>query len=139
MFSGCTALSDANVLKNFNYKPLGIYAMSDLIRGTAIVAVEEEHWNGYIVTSFGSIDGIFRLCWALKTAVIPENILYLPSFSETYLTWIELKATTPPVASSLDSVQAIYVPDTAVDTYKAATGFIAHAAKIKPVSQRPTV
>ena len=58
--------------------------------------------------------------------------------------WVEFKATTPPtIGSSIFAIQDflngayIYVPDEAVDTYKAVSNLSRYASYIKPVSEKP--
>lgn len=53
--------------------------------------------------------------------------------------WVALHALTPPTCDSyvFNSNATIYVPDEAVDTYKAATGFKDMADRIKPLSEKP--
>ena len=58
------------------------------------------------------------------------------------LDWIEFKSTTPPIFASSNmfsgasSDWVIYVPDSAVDTYKAVEQLVPYADRILPVSAR---
>ena len=56
------------------------------------------------------------------------------------LTTVIIKATTPPTCSNpsgtfLNSPVTVYVPDASVNVYKAATGWIGFAERIKPISE----
>lgn len=83
----------------------------------------------------------------LETIILPStvtsfgnNVFY--ASTELYLEYIVIKATTPPTISSTTFANSnnciIYVPDSAVNTYKAANNWSALASRIKGVSERPT-
>lgn len=77
--------------------------------------------------------------------IVPARITTIKT-SQTnfdYATEIEFKSTTPPTLSttSLGGSSAtfpIYVPDSAVETYKGATNWVSLASRIKKISERPT-
>jgi hypothetical protein len=58
------------------------------------------------------------------------------------LEYIEMESDTPPTLNSstfngANTTFVIYVPDSAVNDYKDATGWIGYADRILPVSQKP--
>ena len=84
----------------------------------------------------------FNGCTALSLAVIGDTVTKIDSsafLNCTTLARLVVKAVTPPTLAS-DTLKgcvkltAIYVPDEAVEAYKAATNWIGYAAKIQPLS-----
>ena len=60
--------------------------------------------------------------------------------TSAYKTMI-VRSTTPPTLSSTSNfvpAESIYVPDSAVSTYKAASGWSTWSSRIKPISQAPS-
>jgi hypothetical protein len=97
--------------------------------------------SGYLSNSAG-----FYNCPNLKTIVIPESLWSIGGsffYGCPAIEWIELKSITPPectsdtFVNSIETVYPIYVPDAAIEDYKAASGFIGYASRIFPVSQKP--
>ena len=88
--------------------------------------------------------GAFRNCTNL-TLVSLENITTIDKNSFTGCSSLEtfiVNNVTPPslgeqAFSGTSSSLVIYVPDTAVDTYKAATGWTTYASRIHPMSELP--
>ena len=84
----------------------------------------------------------FNGCTALSLAIIGDTVTKIDS--SAFLNCITLarlvvKAATPPTLASdtlkgCSKLTAIYVPDEAVEAYKAATNWISYAAKIQPLS-----
>ena len=84
----------------------------------------------------------FNACTALSLAIIGDTVTKIDS--SAFLNCLSLarlvvKAVTPPTLASdtlrgCSKLTAIYVPDEAVEAYKAATNWIGYAAKIQPLS-----
>lgn len=97
---------------------------------------------GKITTTPSGNYSNFLLCDAkyLKSVVFPETIT---SFKEdvlrnnTNIEYIIIKATTPPTLDREPFVSnyPIYVPDSSVEAYKAATNWSTYADRIKPLSE----
>ena len=84
----------------------------------------------------------FNNCTALSLAIIDDTVTKIDSsafLNCTTLKRLVVKAVTPPTLASdtlrgCGNLTAIYVPDEAVEAYKAATNWISYAAKIQPLS-----
>ena len=84
----------------------------------------------------------FNGCTALSLAIIGDTVTKIDSsaFLNCFsLARLVVKAATPPTLASntlkgCNNLTAIYVPDEAVEAYKAATNWIGYAAKIQPLS-----
>ena len=84
----------------------------------------------------------FNSCTALSLAIIGDTVTKIDSsafLNCTTLARLVVKAATPPTLASnalkgCGNLTAIYVPDEAVEAYKAATNWIGYAAKIQPLS-----
>ena len=84
----------------------------------------------------------FNGCTALSLAIIGDTVTKIDSsafLNCTTLARLVVKAATPPTLASNTlkgcyNLTAIYVPDEAVEAYKAATNWIGYAAKIQPLS-----
>ena len=84
----------------------------------------------------------FNGCTALSLAIIGDTVTKIDSsafLNCTTLARLVVKAATPPTLASdtlkgCGNLTAIYVPDEAVEAYKAATNWIGYAAKIQPLS-----
>ena len=84
----------------------------------------------------------FNGCTALSLAIIGDTVTKIDSsafLNCTTLARLVVKAVTPPTLASdtlkgCGNLTAIYVPDEAVEAYKAATNWIGYAAKIQPLS-----
>ena len=84
----------------------------------------------------------FNACTALSLAIIGDTVTKIDSsafLNCTTLARLVVKAATPPTLASnalkgCVNLTAIYVPDEAVEAYKAATNWIGYAAKIQPLS-----
>ena len=85
----------------------------------------------------------FNNCTALTLAIIGEDITNIGSrtfYNCSALERLVVKAPTPPTLTSdalqgCSALQGIYVPDDSVETYKAATNWVAYADKILPLSE----
>jgi len=99
------------------------------------------------ITIYGYIEArAFSNCSNLKTIIIQEsvdNILDSVFINCITLQIVEFKSTTPPTIwnsnlfDGCPNTFKIYVPDSAVDTYKAVTQLSAFVDRILPVSQKP--
>ena len=84
----------------------------------------------------------FNGCTALSLAIIGDTVTKIDSsafLNCTTLARLVVKAATPPTLASNTlkgcyNLTAIYVPDEAVEAYKAATNWIGYASKIQPLS-----
>ena len=84
----------------------------------------------------------FNGCTALSLAIIGDTVTKIDSsafLNCTTLARLVVKAATPPTLASnalngCFKLTAIYVPDEAVEAYKAATNWIGYASKIQPLS-----
>ena len=84
----------------------------------------------------------FNGCTALSLAIIGDTVTKIDSsafLNCNTLARLVVKAATPPTLASdtlrgCGKLTAIYVPDEAVEAYKAATNWIGYAAKIQPLS-----
>ena len=84
----------------------------------------------------------FNACTALSLAIIGDTVTKIDSsafLNCTTLARLVVKAATPPTLASnalngCFKLTAIYVPDKAVEAYKAATNWIGYATKIQPLS-----
>jgi hypothetical protein len=90
---------------------------------------------------------IFYQCYKLSTIEIPEGLtdIYSQAFGScTSLSKVICRATTPPTLDILafhgtPSDKTLYVPDSALDAYKASTNwYAAFGDNIKPLSDLPT-
>ena len=84
----------------------------------------------------------FSDCTALSLAIIGDTVTKIGAsafINCTTLARLVVKAATPPTLASdtlkgCNKLTAIYVPDEAVEAYKAATNWISYADKIQPLS-----
>ena len=88
-------------------------------------------------------DCAFMGCTKLASVKIPSKLKaigVLAFYGCTSLTKIRLKAATPPAITSntFTATAEFYVPDDAVDTYKAASGWSDYASRIHPMSECPS-
>ena len=93
------------------------------------------------VTSIGRF--AFYGCSSLTSIELPDGVTSIGQSafdSCTSLTQIRLKAATPPAITSntFTATAEFYVPDDAVDTYKAASGWSDYASRIHPMSECPS-
>lgn len=92
--------------------------------------------------------GTFAHCTSLRYAILPETITYIGMCAfcgDSALEYIKLQCTTPPTLNAIDPTSNafpfygttcnFYVPDAAVNDYKAASGWDAIASRIFPMSQ----
>ena len=98
-----------------------------------------------IPSGITSLYDTFNSCSSLVTAPeIPSGITNVDStfYNCTSLTEVTFLPTTPPSYSrTLDycsSLETIYVPDSALEDYRTATGWLQFASKIKPLSSKPS-
>ncbi|MDR1222607.1 MAG: leucine-rich repeat protein [Tannerella sp.] len=149
MISGLyqTATANAEVIRMLENKP-ALSLFEQFMHSTLIVDMPAEYLENIQTAGWSSVTArnFISNCPNLRTAVIPENFLYIGSrtfYNLTSCEWIAFKATTPPSADVdiiSQDVPVVYVPDAAVDTYKAATGFagyITAGGTIKGISEKP--
>ena len=130
-FAHCSNLTEAPII------PASVTSMSSTFQGCTSLTEAPT-----IPASVTNMSSTFYNCTKLTQApIIPANVT---SMSETFRSCSNINGiyiinpTTPPTYSySLTNVVEIYVPDASVEVYKAASGWIAHAAKIKPISTKP--
>ena len=98
-----------------------------------------------IPNSITSMHSTFYNCKSLVT--VPEIQDSVTGMSWTFYNCTKLKEvtflhTTPPTYSytleSCPKLETIYVPDSALDAYKNATGWLKFSSKFKPLSSKPT-
>lgn len=82
----------------------------------------------------------FQSYYGFIDLVLPASISRIRDsafYSATGVKSITLYATTPPTLGSNNSLNSvnIYVPSTAVDTYKAASGWSSYASKIQAIPE----
>ncbi|HCC51131.1 MAG TPA: hypothetical protein DEQ30_03005 [Porphyromonadaceae bacterium] len=141
-----TATTNAEVIRMLENKP-ALNLFECFMTGTLIENVLAEYLENIQTTGWSSVTsrGFIGNCPNLKTAVIPENFQFIGTYTFYNLPsceWIEFKATTPPSADATiisQDIPVVYVPDMAVNAYKAATGFsgyVAAGGTIKGVSER---
>ena len=101
------------------------------------------------VTSLGNLTdipaggaswGFFGGCTSLTFAELPETITNIGNNAFracTSLQTVIVRATTPPTLGTGNAFSNanIYVPDNSVQAYKEASGWSAHASRIKPLSE----
>ena len=127
-----------SVLKNINLE----YIQG--IGGSALEGTAIQQAILLSTTSIGSYS--FANNKSLKTVIIGTNTSTINQFafqSDSSLNNIIIKAVTPPTLGSgpfryISDDYSMYVPDTSVEAYKAATGWISYADRIKPISSLPT-
>lgn len=84
---------------------------------------------------------LFSSCPNLKSLTIPTQVNRMDSFAFTSLDELICLPTTPPIVGQnlIKYVSTvIYVPDSSVSAYKAATYWRTYASIIKGISERPT-
>lgn len=94
---------------------------------------------GSNVTSIGSYS--FQNCTSLTSITIPSGVTSIGEYAFEYcdrLRSVTVNASTPPtlgsyVFSGIDYYMKIYVPETSVDAYKAASGWSDYADRIQPI------
>ena len=131
VFEGCTGLT--SIIIPSSVTSIGNSAFEGCTGLTSIIVPSD-------VTSIG--DSAFEGCTSLTSVIIPSDVTSIggSAFSGcTGLTSISCAATTPPtlgedVFSNTNNVP-IYVPDTSVDTYKAASGWSTYADRIQVIME----
>jgi hypothetical protein len=155
-FNGCTALSSIDLSQ--------ITAVCELNGGCFFSSgIKELTIPGYFTFNANNFGGICGNCTALTKIIYGEGLtkysgsnactalklIDLPSTMETIggnlihhchnIEKIICRAATPPTFSSgygwSNAAVKIYVPDSSVDSYKAATGWSAKASSIYPISE----
>lgn len=105
-------------------------------------SIEAEHIEDIDFSTDDMTYMIFALSRGLSYIVFPENFTCFGTVTgnSSNIQWVELKATTPPTMTGpydLGSSGPIYVPDSAVNAYKAATNWSSYASRIFGVSEKP--
>jgi hypothetical protein len=146
-FSGCTSLVSIDLPSGVT--AIGDYAFRNCTNLASITipagVTSINYYAFYGCTSLVSIDlpsGVtaignyaFRDCTKLASITIPAGVTSIDSYAFsgcTSLTSIVCLAATPP-PMVFGYAQTIRVPATSVDTYKAAAGWSAYAAKIQAI------
>ena len=133
-FRDCTRLVTALEIPNsVTSMTLTFYGCSSLVNAPEIP------------NSVTNMNSTFGTCTSLVNApVIPNSVT---SMNSTFNGCSSLKEvtflhTTPPsynnTLSGCSKLETIYVPDSAVEDYKTATGWSQFASKIKPLSEKPS-
>lgn len=118
-FRSCTALEDISLLRVTELGSAAFYGC------TALKSVQLED-----VTTFGSSSkNLFYGCTALE--YIEINNSTAPTLTSTYL----FDSSTAGVPSTMTAFRGFFVPDAAVDDYKAATNWSTFADYIHPISE----
>ena len=148
-----TSLPDGDFNSTYNY--IGVFAMNEQLKSVSLPDSIIKLGNGSFnrctsltqinipegVTSLGQ--ACFYKCSALESIELPSTVTAIgPSAFQycTGLTRVSIAAATPPSLGSsafanCTALTGIYVPDSAVETYKAATNWSSYSAKIKPLSE----
>lgn len=157
-FSHCSSLRVApKIPSNVEYMPYAFNNCSSIITapelpsgllsiiGAFSYCINLVNAPSVIPSGITSLKDTFRSCESLVTApLIPSGITdmtYTFAFCSS-LKELTLFPTTPPIYSSTlngcTELQTIYVPDSAVDAYKTATGWLQFSSKFKPLSEKPS-
>ena len=134
-FYNCPSIVNApeipSSVTNMNYT---FYNCSSLVTAPSVIP-----------NSITSMHSTFYNCKSLVT--VPEIPDSVTGMSWTFYNCTKLKEvtflhTTPPTYSytleSCPKLETIYVPDSALDAYKNATGWLKFSSKFKPLSSKPT-
>lgn len=129
-----------SAITKVNYIPSGITGLTNAFSNwSSLVNVP------VIPNSVTDMHSTFKGCSSLVNA--PEIPSGVKSLDSTFNGCSSLKEvtflhTTPPTykdtLKNCSSLESIYVPDSAVDAYKTATGWSAFAPKFKPLSEKPS-
>lgn len=159
-FYNCTSLRNVGDLSNV--KQIGIYAFSGTLLEGEINLASVDGEIGYrsfaktnitkilslgnatiIGGSTQSTTGAFAECGLLQSVELPSTLTEIQNWAFYKCASLEIvicRATTPPTLAFANAFSntnncSIYVPDSAVDDYKAATNWSTYASKIKPLSE----
>lgn len=149
-FFGCTALKSIGALTNvvkirrfaFNETQAfeELYVPACTMFDGAIA--QKSNIKRIIAPALQTINGSFTQMQKLELLDVGENLTSISVYSfwqmTTGLTTFICRATTPPTLASnnnLNFCSAIYVPDSSVDAYKAATNWSQYSDRIKPLSE----
>jgi hypothetical protein len=141
---GNTHITSAGILRCFAGKSLNYDGMSYIFNSAHyITEITEEDLTGITFSSYGldNYNYAFSSMSSLQHMTVPADVQYLGQYaiSGSNIEWVEFKGTTPPGITTTtfgNSDYPIYVPDSAVDTYKAASVWSNLADRILPVSER---
>lgn len=129
-----------NAITKANYIPSGITNLSSGFNGLSGLITAPE-----IPSSVTSMNYTFQFCISLvNVPPIPNSVINLDNtfWSCTSLKEVTFLHTTPPsyrgTFLECSSLESIYVPDSAVDAFKTATGWSEFADKFKPLSSKPS-
>lgn len=148
-----TSLPDGDFNSTYNY--IGVFAMNEQLKSVSLPNSITKLGNGSFnrctsLTQINIPDGVkslgqacFLRCSALESIELPSTVTAIGSVAFQYctgLTRVSIAASTPPSLGSsafanCTALTGIYVPDSAVETYKAATNWSSYSAKIKPLSE----
>jgi hypothetical protein len=154
LFANCPALSnaqrmfessgvtDGGVLLALAGKNLAANGMDYcLYNAQGIAEIAEADWTGITFASYNlsNYSYVFYGMNGLRRVTVPADVQFLSYGAiPSTVDWVEFKAATPPGvnSSTLTGSYPVYVPDGAVDTYKAAPGWDMYADRIAAVSER---
>ena len=127
-------------LVNFPNIPSGVTEMSyTFYKCTSLVNAPS------IPNSVTNMDSTFGGCSSLVTAPeIPDSVTNIEAtfYNCTKLKEATFLHTTPPsyfdTLDNCQSLETIYVPDSAIEDYRTATGWSQFASKFKPLSSKPS-
>lgn len=124
-FAYCTKLTSIEIPASVTY--LDYQAFNNC---SNLVAVSFEEAS--LLEGFGNL--VFSSCPLLETITIPASVRSLGNSCFGTIKTIIIESTTPPtfgvVSPFSSTIEAIYVPESAVDTYKTADGWSEFAEKI---------
>lgn len=134
-FGSCTSLTSIDVPNSVT--SIGGFAFNNCISLTSITIPDS-------VTSIGN--AVFNSCTNLSSVTFGSGLTTIGNsvFNQcSNVTTITSYAVVPPSVGSRAfddiryTVTDVYVPDEAVNTYKAASGWGVFASRIKPISEKP--
>lgn len=133
-FSGCKSLVNAPVIPDIVEDMMSTF-------GGCSKLVNVPNISSGVTSLYGTFDG----CSSLVTSpAIPNSVRQMQRtfYGCTSLKELTLLPTTPPLMQSAlqgcSSIESIYVPDSALEDYKAATNWSEFASNIKPLSSKPS-
>ena len=133
-FYGCTSIVKAPAIPN------SVTSLRSTLRACSSLVTAPE-----IPNSVTSMISTFQSCSSLVTAPeIPDSVTNIEAtfYNCTKLKEATFLHTTPPsyfdTLDNCQSLETIYVPDSALEDYRTATGWSQFASKFKPLSSKPS-
>ena len=162
-FTGCTSLSkigapsslatisawafqNCSALTTVSFPTISGTVGVGAFQGSGVVRVENLGSVSVLSSNANWELGVFRNCKSLQYVDLPATITKIDSgtfIDCSRLATLIVRATTPPTLGGVSfnntaiegGTGSIYVPDSAVDTYKIASGWVTYASRIKPLSE----